>query len=125
VNDARTEEDLEAESEFADESEAEELSDTTEDVDEEGWYYVESYSVLDITVPLYRLSELMEAYREDLKEVSFEDIYYSEDNSYIYFYLDSTYQSDDYPVNAKFTNTMALLREIYQEQQGVNRQGLL
>ncbi|MCD8336013.1 MAG: efflux RND transporter permease subunit [Lachnospiraceae bacterium] len=118
VNDARTEEELEAESEFADESEAEELSDTTEDVDEEEWYYVESYSVLDITVPLSRLSELMEAYREDLKEVSFEDIYYSNDNSYIYFYLDSTYQSDDYPVNAKFTNTMALLSEIYLEQQG-------
>lgn len=118
VNDVRTEEDLGAESEFTDESEEEELSDTTEDMDEEGWYYVESYSVLDITVPLSRTSELLDAYREDLKEVSFEDIYYSDDNSYIYFYLDSTYQSDDYPVNAKFTHTMALLREIYQEQRG-------
>ncbi|MCD7834218.1 MAG: efflux RND transporter permease subunit [Lachnospiraceae bacterium] len=117
VNDTWTEGDLEAESAFTDENGAEELSDTEEDVDEET-YYVEAYRMLDITVPLSRLSELVEAYREDLKNASFEDIYYSDDNSYIYFYLDSTYQSDDYPVNMKFTNTMALLREIYLEQQG-------
>lgn len=78
---------------------------------------VESYLSIDISVPLSRLSDLVEAYREDLKTVSFEDIYYN-DGSEIYFYLEHTYRSDTYPINISFTNTMALLKEIYEEQQG-------
>ncbi|MCD7956480.1 MAG: hypothetical protein LUG93_12185 [Lachnospiraceae bacterium] len=87
-----------------------------DDIDE-GSFYIESYLSVDISVPLSRLSDLVEAYREDLKTVSFEDIYNNE-GSEIYFYMDHSYRSETYPVNMNFTNTMALLQEIYEEQQG-------
>ncbi|MCD8103468.1 MAG: DUF6449 domain-containing protein [Lachnospiraceae bacterium] len=102
--------DGETEHSGSDEIESEEVSDEAE-------VFVETFRSIDISVPISRLSDLVEAYREDLKTVSFEDIYYDGGNE-IYFYIDHSYRSDMYSVSKNFKHTMALLKEIYEEQMG-------
>ncbi|MCD7736661.1 MAG: DUF6449 domain-containing protein [Lachnospiraceae bacterium] len=62
-------------------------------------------------IPLSRLSDLVEAYCEDLKTISFED--FLSVYGQIYFLYDKDYINDYYPFSEKFTNTVELLKEIY------------
>ncbi|MCD7743736.1 MAG: DUF6449 domain-containing protein [Lachnospiraceae bacterium] len=112
----------ETETKDAAEKEAADAADTeaaeTESVEsaetETGYYYYEYYGSLDMSIPLSMLPELVAAYCEDLKVLSFEEI--NDNYGQLFFYLEGTYVSDIYPIDESFTNTLEVLKEVYEEQ---------
>ncbi|MCD8012845.1 MAG: DUF6449 domain-containing protein [Lachnospiraceae bacterium] len=97
----------EAEDETADET-------ANESESESAYYYYEYYGSLEMSIPLSRLPELVAAYCEDLKVLSFEEI--NDSYGQLYFYFEGTYFSDIYPVSESYTNTLEVLKEVYEEQ---------
>ncbi|MCD8022768.1 MAG: hypothetical protein LUF30_07300 [Lachnospiraceae bacterium] len=69
------------------------------------------YKSVSLNIPEAKLEELLEAYREDLKNVSAEELL--EGTGEIYIYAGSNYAFDRYTFSIAFTNTLAVLRETY------------
>jgi hypothetical protein len=86
--------------------------DTEKEQDSDEYYEIYEYEISDEDI-----ERLVEAYREDILECSYEDCW-MDGGSYISFRLLSKYSyyvEDSYPVTEAFTNTIAVLRDILKD----------